>query len=417
MGVSMPGIVIFQMDLWPRIKQQFKPKMLTIDKILVEVTFPKDPKLQAIFKQDPLLYQKLQDKIQAYMTGNVVRNLGNVVNKFDPQAVAAAKIDDMEEMLKILDKFQETAKGYAHSASTMAARQAEKVWMDLIRTKAEYGKYKVVAGAKLATGTAGLAIGVGTTLGSTMATVATGGTAAVGTWASLIFGITGILKSSIGLGKDIYNLAISADRIQKNIIKSFEKLRRRYLDIVKGKKVGSGRSKATVMLTELNFEAVRTVYGTSLTTISECDRMNDQFHDKLNGIDVKSHELSKKLEKVLIDTEKLKKLKSKRKGEIEKFEKTVHNIIEKTTELASKVKDGRKAHKTYTAALDELKAHKPKTGWLEKGFDYAWELLLSASDPKDLLVSALGIITDLSIDTGDMIASKIIKQKYKVGKR
>ncbi|MEW7984896.1 MAG: hypothetical protein AB2799_03845, partial [Candidatus Thiodiazotropha sp.] len=72
----MPGIVIFQMDLWPRVKEQFKPKMLTIDKILVEVTFPNNPKLQAAFKQDPLLYQKLQDKIRAYMIGNVVRNLG-----------------------------------------------------------------------------------------------------------------------------------------------------------------------------------------------------------------------------------------------------------------------------------------------------------------------------------------------------
>ncbi|MEW8648481.1 MAG: hypothetical protein AB2563_20515 [Candidatus Thiodiazotropha endolucinida] len=413
----MSGIVIFQMDLWPRVKEQFRPKMLTIDKILVEVTFPNNPKLQAAFKQDPLLYQKLQDKIRAYMTGNVVRNLGNVVNKFDPQAVAAAKIDDMEEMLKILDKFQETAKGYTHAASTMAARQAEKVWMELTRTKAEYRKYKIVAGAKLTAGTAGLATGVGMTVGSTVATVASGGAAAVGTWASLTLGIIGILKSSVGLGKDIYNLAISADTVQKKIIKSLEKLQARYLDIIKGKKVGPGRSKATVMATELNYEAVRTVFGTSQTTISECDRMTGQFHDKLNGIDLKSHELSKKLEKVLTETEKLKKLKPKRIGEIEKLEKTVHKIIEKTIELASKVKDSRKAHKTYTAALSELKARKPNTGWLEKGFGYGWELLLSASDPKDIIVAAVGIATDLSIDASDKVASRVIKQKYKVGKR
>jgi len=414
----MPGIVIYKMDLWPKVKEKYMPQMLTIDKILVEVTFPSDPKLQAIFKNDPLLYQKLQDKINAYMTGNVVNNLGNIVKKLDPQAVAAAKTDDMEEMLKILDKFQETANGYARSASTMAARQADKEWMNLCRTKTEYQKYKIVAGAKLTAGTVGLATGVGMTIGSTVATVATGGAAAVGTWYSLTMGIAGILKSSVGLGKEIYNLAISADKVQKKIIKSLGILQADYLGIIKGKKVHPGLSKSKIGATEVGLEAVRSFVGASMTTISECDRMNGQFHDKLNGIDLKSHELSKKLEKVLTDTEKLKKLKPKRKKQIEKLEGTVHKIIEKTIQLASKVKEGRKAHVSYSTALTDLKAHKPKTGWLEKGLGYGVELLLSglALDYKDLIAAAAGIAADLTIDTSDKIAGDIIKKKYKVGK-
>ncbi|WP_316365460.1 hypothetical protein [Candidatus Thiodiazotropha sp. CDECU1] len=63
-----------------------------------------------------------------------------------------------------------------------------------------------------------------------------------------------------------------------------------------------------------------------------------------------------------------------------------------------------------------MKSRKPNTGWLEKGFGYGWEILLSASDPKDLIVAAVGIATDLSIDTSDKIAGRVIQQKYKVGK-
>jgi hypothetical protein len=121
----MPGIVIFKMNLWPIVQQRCSPKMLTIDRINVEVTFPADPELQAVFRKDPLLYQKLQDKIKTYMTEHVVNNLGNVVRTLDPKAEAAAKIDDVQELLRILDKFQETANGYAKAAAT-GQRRLEK---------------------------------------------------------------------------------------------------------------------------------------------------------------------------------------------------------------------------------------------------------------------------------------------------
>lgn len=205
------------------------------------------------------------------------------------------------------------------------------------------------------------------TVGVVTASIGTAGAAASGGYA-LGVAIYGLVKSVVGLGKQIYNLAIDIDKAEKKLSKDLQAVRRAYLRASKKEVAGKEIGKA-VLERVLTFE---------MKSISGCEKELDLFVGKLRGIDVKARDYGKKLHKLLDKQSELdkaiakqiqmqktdgqyisKKLPKLRDKTLPKLVKATAGQITSMEKLYKRIDAGKRKEPVYRKALTKLKAKKP----------------------------------------------------------
>ena len=261
-------------------------------------------------------------------------------------------------------------------------------------------KYVRKAAIKVTLSTVGVVTGV----------VGTAGAAASGGYA-LGVAIYGLAKAVIGMGKQIYSLAIAIDKAEKNLRSDLEGVKRAYLKA----------SKKEVAVKEIAKSVIERVLTYEMKSVSKCEKELDLFVGKLRGIDVKASDYGKKLHQMLDKQEALDRLiaeKEKRQQKegqyvskrLPKLKKTLSKLIKATADqiqtmekLYRRIELGKRNETIYRNALKELQDKKP--GWV-KYAEMATALIDIALDATALQNEAADIATfcvDIVSELGEIV--------------
>lgn len=340
----MPRFTLIEMNMWPEIQSKAKPQALQLKKLPLKIDIDCDSKLWKAIGKDPLLHQKMVDAVNDNRKKTTI-NLIKLVSHHDALIVKAPDARQQQQQAK---EFKGRAEKEVSALRSQAPRAVEKVWEQRKRTQKEYRNYKIKAGASVAVDVVDITLGV------------TGAVGSAG--ASLALSIIVVLRSTAGMVQKLAKLAVEAETLQKKLVRDLKELHRAYAEA----------SRTSVGAQELAGNYVQKVFNVDLApTISSCKTDNEQFGNKLKGLDVDSHKVSSNLGKTLTDVDKLTdKIKDRKSnlpdrkrqkllGSVGKLEKSVNGMIEKVIGLQERVNKGNVAHKDYTEIIQGLKAKKP----------------------------------------------------------
>ena len=224
---------------------------------------------QAVRKVYDQTCDGIQSKLKAFD-----KLIDGMVDNNAPQA-------SIDKQLTGLDKSIEQDRKVAESAAEKAALEA---WKKYAAKKKEYLKYGIKITATVVAAAAGLATSIALTVTSGF----TGG-------ASAVFSILGMVKSTVTIGKELYSAWIEIERAQDILLDQIKVVR----DEIKG----GGLKKVN----EMSAIVINQFVGISQPCIKNCQTQMDTVEKKLLGIEIKTHEASKTLNRILDKEEELKK--------------------------------------------------------------------------------------------------------------
>ncbi len=355
----MPILKFIEVNAAKVILAEAKPKYIDFGSssgklnIGIGVDFEKEfiEKLQ----DDPLAWQKLQDAAStAYK--NFVAEAVAEVKKTDK--VVGKLIGDPTMQKAATDVCFATLKMKAGKLPTEVDANVKKAWAEIIKTNKDYSKYKWRAAVHVGLQIGGVAISAAGIGGA----VATGGVSAV-------IGLYSLIKGCIGLVKDLGKLWLTAEKFRVAINGQVTKLVKAY----NAKKSLARNSSDSAS------EVINAVFGTEFATIGKCRKDVKQYMSKLDGVDVKSHEISRELGKAMSTLDKaMRDIKAVAKNNKElaatlpKLEAQINDLIVKIVGKQEMINEGREWAKRMDEALELLEKGKP--GWL-KVFDKSLVLL------------------------------------------
>lgn len=345
----MAEIVLLEFDIWRAVKNLSKSQVLEAQgkpmwfKMAIDV----DNKVRDKINKDPLLQAKMTAPA-SLSYNNITKILVNKAKELDKlflktdNATSAQKKKALEEFKKAIPPLMAKLKKDAEKGATDA-------WTNYVKTKEEYKTYKIKSACKITLEVANITVGAIGVAGS----ITTFGF-------SLITGLYGLTKSVSSLLTQVYKLAIDADKMQKKVEKSMKTLQTNYK---KNKKPVSQLKQAGKGL--LNF-----IFGTTVkTTINSTKSDNEQYLDKLKGVQVNAHKAAKQLNNCLQTLDKLSEAakdvnSSKLKKNITKLEKEVDKKITQIQALNEKVEKGL-VWQANTAALLEYLHKEESSKWVD----------------------------------------------------
>ncbi|KAA0676385.1 hypothetical protein DS843_27605 [Roseomonas genomospecies 6] len=374
METLMPILKFIEANAAKVILAEAKPKNITFDggklNIGIGVDFEKEfiEKLQ----DDPLSWQKLQDAASSAYKDFIA---GAVAEVTKTDKVIGRLVGDPAMQKAAADVCYAGIKMKASSLPKEVDANVKKAWAQIVKTNKDYSKYKWRAAVHVGLQIGGVAISAAGIGGA----VATGGVSAV-------IGIYGMVKSCLGLFKDLVKLWLSAEKFRTAINGQVTKLVKAY----NAKKSAARNSSDSAK------EVINAVFGTELGTIGKCRGDIKQYLSKLDGVDVKSHEISRELGKVMSKLDRaMKDLKTVAKNNkalaaaLPKLETQINDLIVKIVAKQEMINEGREWATRMDAALEMLEKGKP--GWL-KVFD------------KSLVLLDLGLsFTDLSAQADKIV--------------
>jgi hypothetical protein len=359
------------------------------------VTLDLDKKLQSKLEKDSLLLQELSEIAGEYYDEYVVKVMNTTLNQATAVFELASQKGAPESFFKTqIAGLNKTLAQNVEVASAACQQAVLKRCADFAKTKKEYSKYKWKIGAKIVATVASLVTSI-----SLLATSSF--TMGVGTVAS----IYGISKTTASLAQQIAAACQEAETTLAAVKRNIEKLRptlkeslekRRKTEILlahpavaKSLREKGPEETAKTMYSDQTFKAAfasekklaavlktgelskgglskssagKEVLATlgswalsiSVTSIKSLDDSWDTLKNKTKGIEVKSHDFSKQLSKILNEQEKLdadfKKALQKNKIPGTKQEavlrKNYDNIITKSTQKVMQMLD--KTQNAYT---------------------------------------------------------------------
>ncbi len=350
----MPVLKFIEADAAKVILAQAKPKNLSFGggklNIVIGIDFDKEfiEKLQ----DDPLSWQKLQDAAsdayKAFIDDAVAE-----VTKTD-KAIAKL-VGDAAMQKAAADVCFAGLKMKANGLTKDVDAGVKKAWAQIIKTNKDYSKYKWRAAVRV-----GLQIG-----GVVISAAGVGGAVATG-GLSAVLGIYGLIKGCLGLFKELGKLWLSAEKFRMAINGQVTKLVKAY----------NANKAHTRNASDTGKALINTIFATELATINKCQGDVKQYLSKLDGVDVKSHEISRELGKVLTKLDKaMKDLKTVSRNNktlstsLTKLESQINDLITKIVAKQEMINEGRDWAERMDSALELLNAGKP--GWLkvfEKSF-------------------------------------------------
>ena len=222
--------------------------------------------------------QKVYDQTVTAITSKLKAFDKLIQTMIDKQAPEAT----MKKQLEGLNKSFEEDKRVAEVACEQIASD---LWVAFCRKKTEYLKYKIKIVATI--------VGAGAALITSISLMAsapfTGG-------ASAALSIIGMVKSAVTIGKEIASAAQEVETCQKILDKQ--------MLVVEAVLKKSSKARAANELTAI---VLNEFVGISQPCIKTCQGQADTMVQKLNGVEIKSHDLSKKLNGILDAQETVRK--------------------------------------------------------------------------------------------------------------
>lgn len=345
--------------------EMVKPPKLSF-KVVVEL----DKKMEKGVEKDPLLQQEFHAGASEVFeqTRDTIEKKCKVFDKaFVEMANKGADKKAMEKQLKGLNDAIKNDIKVGEKAAELAVQKA---WTNLQKKKKEWSKFKIKVGVSIAGTLAGLAVSI-----AAMATSPFSG------GAGAAFGIIGLIKSGVTLAKDIGKLAINIDQSKTILVKN----------LVVVEKAAS--NKALNATNEVSAAVFQEFLGISQPSVKTVEDAADTLKAKYAQMVVKMHDLSKNLNKILKQQEKLKKEFLAEVGK--KLKK--HPVKDKKTQLVmiSKALDTALA-KNYAEvqnAIDKIQImYADARGWANNIKDLMKRVkALTIKDPKALKVFREGL--------------------------
>ncbi|MBY6067878.1 hypothetical protein KUW17_14065 [Leisingera aquaemixtae] len=345
--------------------EMVKPPQLSF-KVVVEL----DKKMEKGVEKDPLLQQEFHAGASEVFeqTRDTIAKKCKVFDKaFVEMANKGADKKTMEKQLKGLNDAIKNDIKVGEKAAELAAQKA---WTNLQKKKKEWSKFKIKVGVSIAGTLAGLAVSIAAMASSPFS----GGAGAA-------FGIIGLIKSGVSLAKDIGKLAINIDQSKTILVKN----------LVVVEKAAS--NKALNAANEVSAAVFQEFLGISQPSVKTVEDAADTLKAKYAQMVVKMHDLSKTLNKILKQQEKLKK---EFLGEVGKKLKK-HPVQDKKAQLVmiSKALDTALANNyaEVQKAIDKIQImYADARGWANNIKDLMKRVkALTIKDPKALKVFREGL--------------------------
>ncbi|OBY25635.1 hypothetical protein A9D60_21390 [Leisingera sp. JC1] len=345
--------------------EMVKPPQLSF-KVVVEL----DKKMEKGVEKDPLLQQEFHAGASEVFeqTRDTIAKKCKVFDKaFVEMANKGADKKTMEKQLKGLNDAVKNDIKVGEKAAELAAQKA---WTNLQKKKKEWSKFKIKIGVSIAGTLAGLAVSI-----AAMATSPFSG------GAGAAFGIIGLIKSGVSLAKDIGKLAIDINQSKTILVKN----------LVVVEKAAS--NPALNAANEVSAAVFQEFLGISQPSVKTVEDAADTLKAKYAQMVVKMHDLSKTLNKILKEQEKLKK---EFLGEVGKKLKK-HPVKDKKTQLVmiSKALDTALAgnYAEVQKAIDKIQImYADARGWANNIKDLMKRVTaLTIKDPKALKVFREGL--------------------------
>nr|WP_237217975.1 hypothetical protein [Ruegeria lacuscaerulensis] len=255
-----------------------KPPELSF-KVVVEL----DKKMEKGVEKDPLLQQEFQASASEVLeqTKKTIEQKCKVFDKAFVQMVNKGASDkDMQKQLKGLNDAIKNDMKIAEKGAELAAQKA---WTKLQAKKKEWKKFKIKVAVSIAGTVAGLAVSI-----AAMATSPFSG------GAGAAFGILGLIKSGVSLAKDIGKLATDIDTAKKHLLVELKVVEK------------AAQNKGLYAANEISAAVLNEFVGVAQPSIKTVEDAADTLKAKYAQMVVKVHDLSKKLNKVLKEQDKLK---------------------------------------------------------------------------------------------------------------
>ncbi|WP_122074756.1 hypothetical protein [Pseudophaeobacter sp. EL27] len=374
----MAKVVLIENDIARYLRDKCKPKGLKLDKPLIcKVLLDVDSDAYKALDDDPLLLAKVTEAASKEYYDLV----NGMVIKLRQVDALYVKTNSKSDRAKLVEAYEGFARKQFMQFAKDGKKAAEKAWAEVSMIKAEYRTYRIKAGVDLAID--GLNV-----VGGVASAVGTGGFA-------LIVGLYGIIKTLIGMAMKIYKLAIEADKMQKRVTKNLAKIQKSF---DKKKKELSGAKDSGKAF-------VNSLLGADfLPTVSSVKSDNEQYKNKIQGVDVGAHKIAQKLNQVLKEMDKISKMpdvKSSKKVSalLSKLQKSTAKLIGKIIDMQGQVQKGTAFQKQTAVAIAELETLQPKKWkYIQKGMVLT-DIVLAGGDfskaGETLLAVGTAIVTEV----------------------
>ena len=170
-------------------------------KFKVEVEM--DSKLEKEAGKDPLLKAEMWEKVND-VYDDLVERIADNLKKTDKGAIQLRDTNQLEKMKKLVDVVNKGIEGATQIAQEKAEKAVQEHWDELCKKKKEYLKYKI----KIVATVVGAAAGLITSITMMAATPFSGG-------ASAAFGIIGMVKSTVTIGKELIERRHDRDPVDR----------------------------------------------------------------------------------------------------------------------------------------------------------------------------------------------------------
>jgi hypothetical protein len=280
----MPTISLFKK---PKMEADIKAsglKFLAIPKMSFAVDVDFDKKIFDKVKNDAILLEEMNDAVKkAYQ--QICAGIGGKMTAFDKYFQGMDKTGvEKQEIDKQLAKVNAALEQDRSVGEAICRAVVEKCWTDYAKVKKEYSKYKI----KIATTIIGAAAGLVTSIALMATSPFTGG-------ASAALSIIGMFKSAVTIIKEVGSAWMDIETAQSLLAKQIAV-------VEKAAKTVAGRR-----ANEITAMVLDNLLGIANPSLKACEGALDTVEKKLMGINIKTHEASKLLNKIIDEQERLQK--------------------------------------------------------------------------------------------------------------
>jgi hypothetical protein len=417
----MPDYVLLKKDLWPEIQNHYRPELIKVGRVEVEINFPDNKGILATAMKDPLAHQRMVDVVQRTLNRESSQLFAYVIGVADTKAKEAKKSGNQAQLQQVVNGVQKQLDSVRAQIIPKVQTVAAQEWMKIRQTKREYRTYQIKCGLKVAVQGTGLAIGIAG--------------AATSAGAALVIGILGCVKNVVDGIKTVRDLAEQAEGTEARLRNALKDALLVFDDI----------SPALATYFELSKTVVSKVLAYDMNTPSTCKNMNELYGNKVKGLEVNAHGTSEKLNEILEKCDELREylkrealkarqaaaamrpiiagrrgavsapspsatISSKQSAALAKLEQQTEKLINEITGLWQRVSHGKARHEGYRRIVDDLiKRTTPK--WVptaQKAVGLVTGTLAYAASAEDLLVNhVLELVDAFGDDAVDAAANKI----------
>jgi hypothetical protein len=241
---------------------------------LIKVDF--DSKVEKAAMKDPMLRKEFEDAARETID-KFVELVGLKMKATDAQVVKLIAANKLAEVAPIIAKMNKDIDQVRGSAQQFGVQEVQKAWTELQKKKKEYLKYKIKIGVTIGAAAAGLV----TSIALMAATPWTGG-------ASAALSIIGMVKSTVTITKEAAAAALEVEQAATALgvqLKAVEAI------WSKTKAGGHGNEIVGTVLTQF--------LGQAQPSIKGCVEWMGKCEQKLNGVELKAHDISKNIQKMM----------------------------------------------------------------------------------------------------------------------